>query len=215
MTSYNPLDMESIASSIGNALLATDPVPLGSLSGSHFLGAGIYAIYYTGDFPTYELIAKANRDGAWDQPIYVGKAIPEGGRKGKKSEEGDPTLVAELSKPDRTTALSARLREHAGSIAAATNLDLADFYCRWLVVERIWIPLGESLLINVYRPVWNRLVDGFGNHDPGRGRYAGEQTRWDVLHPGRAWSERLVVRGETQQAIADDAAEYLRQRLAP
>lgn len=216
---YNPLDMDNIASSIANALLETEPSPMSSLTGRHFQGAGIYAIYYTGAFPAYQLVAKANRDGAWAQPIYVGKAIPEGGRKGKKDqphdEGGDPDLVLELVKPETTTALSGRLREHAGSIAAAENLDIADFFCRWLVVERIWIPLGESLLINRYRPVWNRMIDGFGNHDPGKGRYLGERTRWDVLHPGRNWSERLVERSETQDAIAEDATEYLRQRLAP
>jgi hypothetical protein len=213
---YNPLDMDNIASSIANALLETDPVRIGSLAGKHFLGAGIYAIYYVGTFPAYELIAKANLNDAWAQPIYVGKAIPEGGRKGKKDAEGgDPELITELVAPDRTRALSSRLREHASSISATTNLDIADFYCRWLVVERIWIPLGESLLINRYRPVWNRLVDGFGNHDPGKGRYAGMRTRWDVLHPGRVWSERLAPRTEVAQGIADDATEYLRQRLDP
>jgi len=30
--------------------------------------------------------------------------------------------------------------------------------------------------------VWNVVIDGFGNHDPGAGRYNGERTRWDTLH---------------------------------
>ena len=31
--------------------------------------------------------------------------------------------------------------------------------------------LGESLLIAKFAPIWNKLIDGFGNHDPDKGRY--------------------------------------------
>ncbi|GAA3304930.1 hypothetical protein GCM10020295_57340 [Streptomyces cinereospinus] len=44
-------------------------------------------------------------------------------------------------------------------------------------------------MIRHYRPVWNTVVDGFGNHNPGVGRFD-KQARpaWDDLHPGRWWS---------------------------
>jgi hypothetical protein len=112
------------------------------------------------------------------------------------------------------TPLWKRIREHASSVSAATNLDVLDFSVRWLVVEGIWIPLGESALIRRHRPVWNTVVDGFGNHDPGKGRLAGELSRWDTLHPGRTWAHKHQPRPETSSAIEQEIAEYLRSRLS-
>ncbi|KSZ56026.1 restriction endonuclease Eco29kI [Rhodococcus pyridinivorans KG-16] len=203
---FNPLDMHNLGLSITTAMLDTDPTPLGAVP--RFQGAGLYAIYYTGDFPAYRLIAERNRDDRFELPIYVGKAIPAGGRKGG-------LISADPEKPTKGTALSSRLREHAASVEKAINLDIEDFWCRWLVVEPIWIPLGENVLIARTAPVWNRIVDGFGNHDPGSGRHAGEVSRWDVLHPGRAWAQKLKPRRETDTAdhIQDDITEYLRSRL--
>ena len=50
----------------------------------------------------------------------------------------------------------------------------------------------EAEMIRRYRPLWNTVVDGFGNHDPGKGRYNQARSEWDVLHPGRYWAERLT-----------------------
>jgi hypothetical protein len=66
------------------------------------------------------------------------------------------------------------------------------------VVDDIWIPLGESLLIEMFSPVWNRLIDGFGNHDPGKGRYQQQRSPWDVLHPGRSWAEKLQQHSKSE-----------------
>jgi hypothetical protein len=33
--------------------------------------------------------------------------------------------------------------------------------------------------------VKDAAVDGFGNHDPGKGRYKQARSDWDVIHPGR------------------------------
>ncbi len=203
---FNPLDMHNLGLSITTAMLGTDPTPLGAVP--KFQGAGLYAIYYTGQFPAYRMIAECNTENKFEQPIYVGKAIPKGGRKGS-------IIVADPEKPARGTALSSRLNEHARSVEKATNLDITDFWCRWLVVEPIWIPLGENVLIGRTAPVWNRIVDGFGNHDPGAGRHAGEVSRWDVLHPGRAWVDKLKPRRDTDTTdhIQADIIEYLRSRL--
>lgn len=101
--------------------------------------------------------------------------------------------------------------EHVESInLARKNLRSADFSCRYLVVDDIWVPLGESLLIAKFSPVWNVLVDGFGNHDPGKGRYNGMRPKWDVLHPGRPWAEKCSVRPESAIQIGLEVEEYLR-----
>lgn len=194
---FNPLDKKNLGASVAEALLLQDVHPLGGLP--DFNGAGIYAIYYTGEFQAYAEIAKRNKEGRFGVPIYVGKAIPEGARKGGGAGAG--AIGKHLRK---------RLAEHAKSIKeAAKTLDLADFWCRFLVVEDIWIPLGESLVIARYSPVWNSLVDGFGNHTPGKGRFAGMRPRWDVLHPGRSWAEKCRGRTESADDIARDVQTFL------
>jgi hypothetical protein len=55
-----------------------------------------------------------------------------------------------LTNPEKVgNVLFRRLKEHAESIRSAQNLDIKDFYCRFLVVDDIWIPLGESLVISL------------------------------------------------------------------
>lgn len=191
----NPLDKKNLGASVAEALLTKDAHPLGEVPA--FEGAGIYAIYYTGDFAPYAQLKRLNSDGKFLLPIYVGKAVPPGARMGANLERAAGKV------------LHRRLREHAESIKAAENLDIGDFYCRFLVVDDIWIPLGESLIIARFTPVWNSLIDGFGNHDPGSGRHAGMRPRWDVLHPGRPWAMRLAERPESPEQVAQDAETYL------
>ena len=141
-----------------------------------FTGAGVYAIFYTGDLPLYRPIRSP--DARW--PIYVGKAIPAGSRK------------ALVDKSRIGHELFKRLNEHAESLAAAVNLSINDFVCRYIVVAPLWIPMAERLLIESFHPVWNGALDGFGNHDPG-GRRANQWTSpWDTLHTGRAWANKLA-----------------------
>ena len=196
-TAYNPLDKRNLGASVAEALLSRTARPLHSLE--KFNGAGIYAIYYAGGFEVYQPIARHNRGDSPTVPIYVGKAVPPGARKGGFGLDNTPNQ-----------ALYNRLTEHAESISLARNLDITDFRCRYLVVDDIWIPLGESLLIAKFSPVWNTLIDGFGNHDPGKGRYKGLRPRWDVLHPGRVWAGKCQERSETAEQIANDVTEYLR-----
>jgi hypothetical protein len=201
---FNPLHKKNLAASIAEALLERDPVSLDAVS--RIDGSGVYSIYYTGDHPAYTPLAEANREGRWWAPIYVGKAIPKGGRKGAEifDDDGDQP---------RGTELWTRLKEHAESIRlASTSLDIRDFYCRFLIVDEIWIPLGENLLISRFIPVWNKHVDGFGNHDPGSGRYNGLMPRWDLLHPGRKWAARCKPRLETREIVAQEVLDYLRSR---
>jgi Eco29kI-like restriction endonuclease len=103
-----------------------------------------------------------------------------------------------------------RLAEHAESISLAENLNLEDFFCRYLAVDDIWIPLGENLLIEMFSPLWNRLIDGFGNHDPGRGRYQGRTPAWNVLHPGRSWAKKLQP-GKEINHILESIEQYFKK----
>lgn len=194
-TPYNPLDKKNLGVSVADALLAR---PASSLPPKvSFVGAGIYAIYYVGDFPAYAPIAARNRAERLEAPIYIGKAIPAGARRGGG--------LGVTSGP----VLFRRLNEHAQSIAQAENLHLADFLCRYLVVDDIWIPLGESLLIEKFAPVWNSLIEGFGNHDPGRGRYNSQRPLWDMVHPGRPWANRLQNNKRSAQQILATLASRL------
>jgi len=195
---FNPLDKRNLAASVAQALLGSQPYEMDHLNA--FVGAGIYAIYYCGSFKPYQVIGAQNRDKANPlQPIYVGKAVPAGARKG-----------AAVSTPASSKALFNRLNEHVESIQAAkSTLRLEDFVCRYLVVDDIWIPLGESLMIATFAPVWNTIIDGFGNHDPGKGRYQGLRPRWDVVHPGRKWAIKCQERDETLANILQDLQSYL------
>jgi hypothetical protein len=198
---YNPLDKLNLGRSVAEALLLQAPAPLLQVQASDLAGAGVYAIYYTGNFPAYEPVAERNRDGAFAQPIYVGKAVPKGGRKGG--------LAFDAAKG---RALRDRLRKHSGSITDAHNLDIADFYFRSIVVDDIWIPLGENMLIEQFQPIWNRVIDGFGNNDPGARRATQYRSPWDVLHPGRAFAEKLATGLTTPDSITDKLAAYFAGR---
>lgn len=198
---FNPLDKRHLGESVGQAMLRRPVIPMANLTS--FDGAGIYAIYYRGDFPAYEAIAKKNQGQNFIAPIYVGKAVPKGARRGGDL-EASPGKV-----------LFNRLTQHKRSIEDVNNLDIADFYCRYLIVDDIWIPLGESLLIAKFDPLWNKLIDGFGNHDPGKGRHAGLRPRWDVLHAGRPWASSCQSRGETAEQIIGEAMNYLRNNPPP
>ena len=191
---FNPLDKLNLGESIADAIFKREVYPLRNLSA--FLGAGIYAIYYKGDFHLYAKLSEKNKND-FVQPIYVGKAIPEGGRKGSLEIDVPPGEY-----------LYKRLNEHKKSIEAVENLNIDDFYCRFLVVDDIWIPLGETLLIKKTRPLWNVVVDGFGNHDPGSGRYNQQISSWDTIHPGRTWAKKLQ-QGKPEAEITKQILDFL------
>lgn len=197
MKPYNPLEKENLGKSVADSLSEQDPLPLAAIK--RFPGAGIYAIYYTGNFELYLNFRTWNHaEGDLQVPIYVGKAIPKGGRKGIIY----PNVSAKGSD------LFSRLEEHRKSIIQTENLRIEDFWCRYLVVDNIWIPLGESLLIQRHRPIWNAVIDGFGNHDPGRGRHAGARPTWDTLHPGRSWATKCAQSTLSEEQIRRHVAEY-------
>ena len=179
--------------------------PLGPLPPANkFVGAGIYVIYYAGDFKAYEPIADRNRNGKFDQPIYVGKAVPKGARKGGFG-------LGATKEP----ALLARLKEHARSIRATRDLKVSDFFCRYLVVEDIWIPLGESLLIAQFQPLWNVFLAGFGIHAPGKGRKKQVCSNWDTVHPGRKFAAKLPPNQKTALELLKLVADLFAGKAVP
>lgn len=153
---------------------------LDSLESVHETGPGVYIIYFRGQsFDAYAPLKQSKH------PIYVGKAVIPGSRTSRKTK----ILKQEFL-------IRKRLREHYKSIAS-TDLDENDFKFKFLVaVGRAahLIPALESYLINYYQPLWNAVIDGFGNHDPGSGRYQQSKSEWDTLHPGRKWASKLTGR---------------------
>lgn len=185
---FNPLNKKNLGLSVAEAMLQKPVIPLPP---GKFGGAGIYAIYYVGDFEPYSQISERNQNDQWLEPIYVGKAIPAGARRGGLGLDAPTGHV-----------LHNRLRDHAKSVNEAQNLRIEDFMCRYLLVDDIWIPLGESLLIEMFRPLWNTVVDGFGNHDQGISRVTQLKSSWDTLHPGRSWANRHQQSRSTDEILA-------------
>lgn len=176
---YNPLEKANLAESIARRILDSTVRPLADTA--RLTGAGVYVIYYSGKLDLYAPVARKNAGKAFEQPIYIGKAIPKGGRKGGLSEDAAA----------RGTALRDRLAQHLTSVSEGQGLAASDFHYRCLVVDDIWIPLGENMLVEQFKPVWNLVLDGFGNKDPGRRRANQYRSPWDVVHPGRSFTAKL------------------------
>ena len=77
---YNPLNKMNLGRSVAEALLIRPVAPLTETD--ELVGAGVYAIYYTGAFEAYRPLVERNLNGDFEQPIYVGKSVPKGARKG-------------------------------------------------------------------------------------------------------------------------------------
>ena len=189
---YDPLTYENLMLGLTSRFQDIELKPLNAKSDIQRIeGPGIYSLHYGGDFAPYEPISAQQ-----ERPIYVGKAVPPGSRKGKPPNPSAPQLRRRIS-------------EHAKSIDQAQNLQVEDFSFRALAVEPVWITLAERFLIDHFRPVWNLCLDGFGDHDPGSGRHQGQRSWWDTLHPGRSWSRNLRVVKGREEAL-QMVAEFLR-----
>ena len=166
-----------------------------------FHGTGVYAIYYTGKSKYYTDLYQQNRL-EFHQPIYIGKAVPLGWRQAKDKVVG--SITNELYR---------RLSEHSKSISQANNLELEDFSCRFMILEdsaNHLIGTVEAALIRYYRPIWNVKIDGFGNHDPGSGRYNQAKSEWDIIHQGRPWAEKCLGISSSIDKVEEKAAEYFK-----
>lgn len=174
-----------------------DTTPDHWLPPARFMGAGVYALYYTGNFAPYVPLAAVNAD-VCQLPIYVGKAVPAGWRTGR---------VTDTEK----TNLHKRLSEHAQNIRLAE-----DFRCRFVILsgpEADLIGPVEAELIRRHRPLWNYVVSGFGIHHPGSGRYDQARSEWDVLHPGRSFAALLTGRSIELHLIEDKINRYMSELI--
>ena len=67
----------------------------------------------------------------------------------------------------------------------------------------------EAAVIKWKKPLWNSYLDGFGNHDPGRGRYEQAKSDWDVVHPGRLWAEKCKGKTPTRESLLKGIEAFL------
>ena len=165
-----------------------------------FEGSGIYVLYYTGQFEPYRRLSELNRL-AYQIPIYVGKAVPPGWRQGRTHRAGKSNF-----------SLHSRLRQHSKNLADAVNLSSEDFASRFMIFEggtASMISTVESFLVAELNPLWNSTVDGFGNHDPGKGRYEQEMSSWDLLHPGREFAKKLQSTSVTVEELTNRISRHL------
>ena len=178
---YDPFTYETLMAGI---VIRFEQQPLLQLSDPIALdGPGIYCLLYAGEYDIYAPISRTGR------PIYAGRAVPPGSRRG---DQGDVNARA----------LQTRIRQHKTSIDQAQNLSVEEFTYLALAIVPAWIDLAERAIIQHYKPVWNACLDGFGDHNPGRGRQSGERSWWDTLHPGRPWAEALQPNKTLEEALA-------------
>ncbi len=168
-----------------------------------FLGTGVYALYYTGKIKLYLKYSQLNRL-SYEYPIYVGKAVPSGWRQNRISDNFF----------NQSKELYTRLKQHSASINAVSNLESKDFTCRFVIFEdngSDMISTIEAALIKLNSPLWNSVVDGFGNHDPGSGRYEQAKSDWDVIHPGRKWADKCNGIPNSQDKIINNIENHLKK----
>ena len=168
---FDPSDPRTVGRLIAQALLEEKKLPLSGLQ--KFYGSGVYAIYYHGNFDAYRPASST------ETPLYVGKVDP-------KSPEAESPV-------EQGTKLWGRLNEHKKSIEAANNLDIDDFWCRYLVVKSAWQNTAETYLISIFKPVWNNETNicfGIGKHGDSAATRGNTRSPWDELHPGRAWAKK-------------------------
>ncbi|TAV21277.1 Eco29kI family restriction endonuclease [Rhizobium ruizarguesonis] len=190
---FDPLHYENIGKMIRLQLADRPLLDLDNLEAVS--GAGIYALYYIGELDHYRPLVPSNAAEP-TVPIYVGKAIPQGGRKG----------LQDLAKGKaKRSALAARLAKHRSKISNVVDLKTNEFKVRYLPLTPVWIALGENALIREFKPVWNVAVDGFGNNALGKGRIDQSPSAWDYLH------RRKVVTADTP--VFDTAYEEMVGRV--
>jgi len=193
----DPSDPDLVGRLIADTLLVQDRHALNNVS--RFYGSGIYAIYYSGKFPAYKPVSGS------DTPLYVGKA--------------DPATSTAMTPVEQGQRLWSRLNDHRKSLQAATNLELEDFDCRYLVVKSAWQGTAETYLIDRFLPVWNNEVGicyGFGKHGDDPATRANTRSPWDTLHPGRTWATKegnLPYKLTPKQIQAQILEHYKKQRL--
>jgi hypothetical protein len=167
-----------------------------------FRGPGVYCLYYIGNSDIYKQVSDLNRI-EFAKPIYVGKAVPKGWRTSRNKGQDS----------SKNSELCSRLRKHSRGIVLSKNLEISDFKCRFMILEGEQCDLigtVEAALIRYYTPIWNTVIEGFGNNDPGNGRYNQAVSDWDVMHPGRKWVKKLTNPGRSKEVIESKIQKYFK-----
>jgi hypothetical protein len=170
---FDPTAPKIVGRLVAETLLLQPRRSLKDMADARFYGAGVYAIYYRGDFDAYRPVSGK------EYPLYVGKA--------------DPAELHATGPREQGEKLSTRLRDHARSIRGTTNLRVEDFDCRYLVVRSAWVETAEDHLIEHFKPVWNKEMKvcyGFGKHGDDPETRGNKRSPWDTIHPGREWATR-------------------------
>lgn len=70
-------------------------------------------------------------------------------------------------------------------------------------------PLRHLLSLFEERLLTPIFLFGFGNHDPGAGRYGGMRPSWDELHPGRSWASKCKPPKLAKKQIIEAIVAYM------
>jgi len=166
---FDPTNPQITAGIVSLALVAQNRKPLQHIS--KFYGAGIYALYYTGESEVYSAISNS------ETPIYIGKASPSGNPQTYK--EQGPKLYD-------------RLNTHKKNIMKVSGILILDFEYRSLVVQSGFEAAAEDRLISIFGPIWNKetkLLFGIGKHGDSSTTRQNNKSPFDTVHPGRKWAE--------------------------
>lgn len=180
---FDPADPKVVGRIVALAFLAQPRLSLEAIGDDRFYGAGVYGLYYTGNYAPYKPIVSK------EHPIYVGKA--------------DPATQTAKTVRDQGEKLASRLKDHKKSVTKADNLRASDFECRILVVASGYQDAAEKHLINLYKPVWNKetkIAYGIGKHGDAPTTRGNKRSPWDTLHSGRNWAI-----GTTKDQLSADA----------
>jgi hypothetical protein len=154
---------DALTLSLGRMLLKSGPFWLPTVNKWLFSGSGVYML--EGPVPSREDLHGV---------LYIGKSEHKGRRKGMKAKDGD-------------RALSERLKIHYKSVRKTTeNLNPRDLTVRFIVLPPQWVGFAEHKLIELFQPVWNVCLYGFGNKPQGiRQRAVQRSSPWDTWYPNR------------------------------
>jgi hypothetical protein len=182
LTPYDPMGAlvrEKLILAHARQLLKVGPFALNDLPQRRFNGEGVYALFYHGDLDIY---AQLKSPGSTCL-IYGGRAD---------------------GRPD---ALYDRLTQHYRSLTQ-TGLGPHNFTWRHLVLPDTLLDI-ERALIDLFQPLWNKCLIGFGarhHHEDNRRNGSERASLWDTLHPGRTGAGRNPrdlesVRAELEREI--------------
>ncbi len=159
---------------VGITMIAQKRKPLANIE--RFYGAGVYALYYNGDFPGL----RANF--AAGTPDLRGKADPADAASKTAMEQGDRLARAAYGSLEK-------YRE-----GGKPRCDWQDFEYRALVVQTGWQTSAEDYLIHLFKTA-SGIPAGVSATDSANmatipARAPTCASPWDTLHPGRDWAHR-------------------------